>query len=146
MTRINAGIDPTELCDKHLLAEYRELPRIRSVLQARIDKGGNPLRGKPKDFTLGRGHVLYFLDKGSYLCYRWTAIVKELQYRGVIATLSWRQWPAPAYCGTMPEAQEVRARSLVRCRIIERLIEGKTKPKWTGRSVPEWIPEGLDLW
>ena len=50
MTRINVGICEEELCDQHLVAEYRELPR----LFGHIPKG--PI---PGCFTLGRGHVNY---------------------------------------------------------------------------------------
>ena len=38
MTRINFEIEPKYLCDQHLLAEIRELPRISSVLAKRIAK------------------------------------------------------------------------------------------------------------
>ena len=30
MTRINVGIPPTELTDRHLLAEHREIKRIQN--------------------------------------------------------------------------------------------------------------------
>jgi hypothetical protein len=35
MTRINTGIPPKELTDKHLLAEHREIKRIPNCIKKR---------------------------------------------------------------------------------------------------------------
>ena len=61
MTRINV-IPPSELCDKHLLAEYRELPRVFAL--ARPDAQIPPL------YVLGKGHVTFFYDKLGFLAKR----------------------------------------------------------------------------
>lgn len=78
MTRINAGIKPSQLIDQHLLAEYRELPRVLTLaLKAANNK---PI---PSEFTLGTGHVRFFYNKLMYLNLRYLSIVTELQQRNV---------------------------------------------------------------
>lgn len=71
MTRINVGVDPREIPKQALNAEHRELVRIPNMLKSNkfknIDKA-------PKTFTLGNGHVLFFVDKIGYLKRRYIAI------------------------------------------------------------------------
>ena len=73
MTRINCGIPPAELVDKHLIAEHREIKRIPNC----IKKGRYNLTGQPDKFTLGTGHVKFFYDKLGYLKRRYESIYKE---------------------------------------------------------------------
>lgn len=54
MTRINC-VPVEELTDKHLLAEYRELPRIFNLARAVEDA--------PTEYVLGTGHMKFFYDK-----------------------------------------------------------------------------------
>lgn len=61
MTRINV-VPVTELCDKHLLAEYRELPRVFALATAWYNRGGD-VEDLPAVYTLGTGHVKFFYDK-----------------------------------------------------------------------------------
>ena len=79
MTRINC-IDATLLCNSHLLAEYRELPRIFSWLEKVIEKGKEPII--PKKYCLGKGHMSFFADKLFYLNDRHIELVKECLIRG----------------------------------------------------------------
>lgn len=76
MTRINC-VSPSELVDKHLLAEYRELPRVFAL--ARAPRSGEAF---PSEYTLGRGHVTFFYDKLGYLANRHSQLVKEMLRRG----------------------------------------------------------------
>lgn len=76
MTRINC-IPVTELVDKHLLAEYRELPRVLRL--ARHPKAKEVF---PSEYTLGAGHVKFFYDKLEYLAIRYYNIVRECKRRG----------------------------------------------------------------
>ena len=81
MTRINANIHPSKLVDKHLFAEYREMPRVASQLQKRINSG----KGMPKiteQLKLGSGHQSFFLDKGLFLRNRYKELYLELINRG----------------------------------------------------------------
>ena len=66
MTRINI-IEPSELTDQHLIAEYREIFMVGSALQRSL-KSKNWEKTKknlPKEFTLNAGHVKFFFNKGS---------------------------------------------------------------------------------
>lgn len=78
MTRINL-IPPSELHSKHLVAEYRELPRIAALAEARAEKPGTCIG---KVYTLGKGHMMFFIDKGEWLQNRFNALVKEMHSRG----------------------------------------------------------------
>ena len=63
MTRINVGVLPKELHDKHLIAEHREIKRIPNTIR----NGRFKLDGQPSEFKLGKGHVKFFYDKLMYL-------------------------------------------------------------------------------
>ena len=73
MTRINV-VPPSELCDKHLIAEYRELPRVFALAR--------PCQDAPKEYTLGKGHVKFFYDKLAFLRSRFINLVAECERRG----------------------------------------------------------------
>lgn len=116
MTRINAGIPPRCLCDQHLVAEYRELPRIHPLAVKRASEGDytSPV---PR-FKLGKGHMLFFVDKGVYLERRWLALIDEMRTRGFATNLIWRPWPTSSttmlmckdWCPSMENARELEAR------------------------------------
>lgn len=80
MTRINYGILPKHLPDKLLLAEHREIKRIPKVYEKALKSGS--INRIPKSFTLGIGHVLYFIDKPSYTYHRYISIYNECLLRG----------------------------------------------------------------
>jgi len=77
MTRINV-VDPRTLHQKHLLAEYRELPRVFKLAEAAQNRGVYI----PAAYVLGTGHVTFFYNKLAYLTRRFHAIVLECQRRG----------------------------------------------------------------
>lgn len=136
MTRINAGIDPSELCDQHLVAEYRELPRIRSLALARATKHGGAWGPRPETFTLGGGHVAYFLPFGRWLCQRWYALRDEMRTRGMDPALDWRPYP---WMDINWQPNEACARPLLQARILARLSTMRRRPNWTNRQPPAWI-------
>ena len=76
MTRINL-IPVEDLYDQHLMAEYRELPRIFSYVEK--------LKDVPKDiparYTMGKGHVKFFADKLTFLLGRQGNLIFELLKR-----------------------------------------------------------------
>ena len=82
MTRINVGIKPEELSDKHLIAEHREIKRIPNC----IKKGRYNMDGQPNQFKLGKGHVKFFYDKLLYLWCRYNDIYDECIERGFNVT------------------------------------------------------------
>ena len=81
MTRINV-IPPRKLSDKHLIAEYRELPRIFGLIRAAQDRGEsiNDKRN-PAQYVLGSGHVRFFYDKAGWLQCRQQELVNECLHR-----------------------------------------------------------------
>lgn len=81
MTRINV-VPVEELVGPHLVAEYRELPRIFALAHAANVKALNWRKRQPETYTLGHGHVLFFYNKLSWLAVRHKQLVAEMQRRG----------------------------------------------------------------
>lgn len=79
MTRINC-VPAQELCNQHLFAEWRELPRIVNHVNA---KNGNVnMKGAPQYYKLGTGHVKFFYNKLKFLVERHKRLSAELLRRG----------------------------------------------------------------
>jgi deoxyribonuclease (pyrimidine dimer) len=76
MTRINI-IDPLLLSNKHLFAEYRELPRIFSY----VEKHGIPTKIS-STYTLGTGHVKFFTIRLNWLLERYELLYNKLLLLG----------------------------------------------------------------
>lgn len=131
MTRINT-LDPANLTDQHLLAEYRELPRVFSLVALAI-AAGKPLTG-PARYTMGAGHVRFFYSRTDYLSARQAAIIAEIIRRGYNPTH--REAPAPIGppSAWMPDAADVEVNL---CRLRERLREAPRAGFYTfwGRAV-----------
>lgn len=86
MTRINV-VPPAELHRKHLLAEYRELPRVFDLARKWAKRVNaweytGPYREIPDHYVLGKGHVLFFYDKLLFLSWRFVHLVNECEQRG----------------------------------------------------------------
>jgi len=123
MTRINC-IPVQELTDKHLGAEYRELPRLFKQVAAAVARGERPDDPRnPTRYTLGEGHVRFFYPRLGFIVTRYHQIALEcvLRNRKVL------------YDGVPPAADEIppewfgqwkpdaQALALNRARIAERL-------------------------
>jgi len=84
MTRINL-IDPELLTDQHLFSEFREIKMVPKALSRSLVARG--LSGVidiiPERFTLNKGHVTFFYDKGLYLEQRYELLKAELRLRGI---------------------------------------------------------------
>jgi len=78
MTRINIAIPTKSLSDKHLLAEHREIVRIKHVINTKT-----PI---PQQFTMGEGHVLFFVNKIGYVYDRYKELYNECLARGFDVT------------------------------------------------------------
>lgn len=94
MTRINVGINPKYLTDEHLIAEHREIKRICSLFRKRRENidAGKKVSDLPGTFSLGKGHVLFFMYKPNYTYKRYKQLHKECLKRGLDVTdfrLSW---------------------------------------------------------
>ena len=82
MTRINC-VPVEELTDKHLGAEYRELPRLFGQIKKAIERGESPDDPKnPKEYKLGKGHTRFFYNKVLWLATRYAQLVDECKKRG----------------------------------------------------------------
>jgi len=83
MTRINI-IPVSELTDQHLVAEYREIFMVGpSLCRSLKSKNGFDRNRIPSRYTLNKGHVMFFYDKGKYLYNRYQELITEMKDRGM---------------------------------------------------------------
>ena len=75
MVRVNL-ISPSRLSDQHLIAEYNELLMLMGYV-----KKYPHLVGIPRDYCLGKGHILFFKDKLSYIKKRHEILKIEMKRR-----------------------------------------------------------------
>lgn len=128
MSRINFGIEPWRLTNEHLLAEHREIKRICFVYEKR--KTVIKPTQIPKQFTLGTGHVTFFVDKPKYTFLRYLDLHKECLKRGFNVTdykSSWKVYFTNGLINTIsaeitPTKQDI---NLIQHRISERLCGSK---------------------
>ena len=129
MTRINL-IEPIELSDQHLIAEYREIFMVGSSLQRSLKspRWSKVKLNLPKSFTLNKGHVKFFYNKGKYLHDRYLKIITEMKRRGMNPDPSRKfkveQWPKELYKNWIPEEKDL---IIIRQRIKEKINQ---KPNW----------------
>ena len=77
MTRINV-VHPSYLTNKHLLAEYRELPRIFTAVLKLIEAKKYPSHvAIPKNYCYGTGHVKFFYNKIGWVVDRYSILYSE---------------------------------------------------------------------
>ena len=82
MTRINI-VEPSELTDQHLIAEYREIFMVAGSLRRTLDsKEGYQESKVPVNYKLNTGHVYFFYNKGKYLHNRYNELISEMKNRG----------------------------------------------------------------
>ena len=136
MTRINL-INPNELSDQHLIAEYREIFMVGSALQRSL-KSLNWQKTReslPEKFTLNRGHVKFFYNKGKYLHKRYISISKEMRNRGMNLDPNRRfkreQWPDYLYNDWKPNRIDI---DLIKDRINQKISQKPSWYRWTKYS------------
>ena len=125
MTRINSAINVRRLTDEHLLAEHREIKRLPYCLGKAIASGS--VKRIPEKFTLGKGHVLFFLDKMEFVWQRYCEIYAECKQRGF--SVEWYhnnfiELPREYSNGYTPTDEE---RHLLIERITDRIMQSKKK-------------------
>jgi len=129
MTRINL-VDPVELSNQHLIAEYREIFMVGSALQRSIKSRNweNVRSNLPSTFTLNTGHVKFFYNKGRYLHKRYKLLVKEMKRREMRPDPDRQfkkdQFPRGFYKDWSPGPKDIEA---IRQRIQEKINQ---KPDW----------------
>tara|TARA_B100001250_G_C19780970_1_gene781855 strand:+ start:654 stop:1064 length:411 start_codon:yes stop_codon:yes gene_type:complete len=136
MTRINL-VDPNFLSDQHLVAEYREIFMVGSALQRSL-KSLNWQKTReslPEKFTLNRGHVKFFYNKGKYLHKRYISISKEMRNRGMNLDPNRRfkreQWPDYLYNDWKPNRIDI---DLIKDRINQKISQKPSWYRWTKYS------------
>jgi len=129
MTRINI-VAPSELYDQHLIAEYREIFMVAGSLKRTLTSKVGYMESKvPKHYTLNRGHVYFFYNKGLYLHKRYKTIINEMKKRGFKPDPE-RKFPAiifkknGLYNDWIPEKGDYQ---VIRKRIGKKLA---SRPKW----------------
>jgi|TARA_R110000824_G_scaffold252742_1_gene441466 deoxyribonuclease (pyrimidine dimer) len=129
MTRINL-VPISELADQHLVAEYREIFMVGSSLQRSL-KSPNWIKTKdslPKEFTLNKGHVKFFYNKGKYLYNRYLDLVEEMKNRGMspdpLRKFKRGQWPDELFQDWIPNDRDLL---IIRERIQLKIQQ---KPNW----------------
>ena len=129
MTRINL-VDPSELSDQHLVAEYREIFMVGSSLQRSLKSKNweKTLANIPKKYTLNKGHVTFFYNKGKYLYKRYELLIEEMKNRGMNPDpkrkFKTEQWPDELVNDWEPEPDDYK---VIRARIKEKI---EMKPDW----------------
>ena len=129
MTRINL-VPPEELSDKHLVAEYREIFMVGSSLQRslRSPNWEKTKKSIPKQFTLNKGHVKFFYDKGKYLSERYIELINEMKKRDMnpdpSRTFKKEQWPDELFNSWKPNDYDLK---VIRKRITTKI---NLKPDW----------------
>ena len=136
MTRINL-INPSELSDQHLIAEYREIFMVGSALQRSI-RSKNWKKTKnmlPKEFTLNLGHVKFFYNKGKYLHKRYLRLVQEMKSRGMNTNpdrkFKKEQWPYELYQDWEPKEKDLQ---LIKERITKKINQKPNWYRWKGKK------------
>lgn len=150
MTRINL-VHPIELTDQHLIAEYREIRLLCANLQRTLKSRHGFVKSKqPNQFTLNKGHVYFFYNKGKYLHRRFNQIKNEMVRRGFVPNNNFPVdvWPKHLYNDWEPNERD---KNIVRDRIRLRISQ---KPNWyryygnvfTGYYPPFDNTEGDQSW
>lgn len=149
MTRINV-IPVTELCDQHLLAEHRELTRIpNGIISSKLQASYSDA---PTEYTLGTGHIKFFVDKMYWLHCRHLLLAIECRHRGfkVVDRFPHRiHLPTSTFDDYTPTPAAI---ALNRDRINQSLVRMATRgklqtqylPCWTRRDAPDWVT--CSLW
>lgn len=126
MTRINAGMAPSELHRRHLIAEYRETLMVPAALRRSLRTRliDDIVKTTPPAFTLNKGHVAFFYNKLSFLEARYESLKAEMRHRGYFVadsrTQNFEGFP-PLFYGDWTPTPE--ARSIVLARINQRILE-----------------------
>ncbi|MBN1386125.1 pyrimidine dimer DNA glycosylase/endonuclease V [Candidatus Woesearchaeota archaeon] len=114
MVRINL-IDPSNLADQHLIAEYNEILMLFGYVRKYPEAVGIP-----SSYCLGPGHIRFFQDKLLYLKKRHELIKKEMKLRGFRTekTIKLSEFPRSLCNDWEPQEKD---KQKIRGRLIEKL-------------------------
>jgi deoxyribonuclease (pyrimidine dimer) len=130
MIRINC-VPVSELAREHLIAEYRELPRVYRLAKMSMMRGERP-DCHPLKYQLGKSHVRFFYSRLGYVRNRHRQLIEEMKRRGYavnfpdVPNLSY--WPQDWLRGWEPDEKALEQN---RARIWERLAAKGVKENRT---------------
>lgn len=134
MTRINIAVKPKQLTDQHLIAEHHEIIRIPGLFKARL-----PLKrfqDLPKKFTLGNGHVLFFLTKGVFTLKRYKELNEECLKRSFNVTDYSHLWDVYKNTSYFFDYEpNFSDRKIIVDRISQNLMTSKQLPLYYSNSI-----------
>lgn len=136
MVRVNL-IHPKKLADQHLVAEYNEILMLLGYVtrypEIKIIKGKSEI---PENYTLNKGHMLFFKDKLKYLKKRHEQIKKEMKKRRfkMDVTIDLKKYPKSLHNDWKPKQRDIL---IIKERLIWKINKkpkyyryyGKYKPK-----------------
>ena len=137
MTRINL-VPPEELSDQHLVAEYREIFMVGSSLQRSLRSPNWERTQKtiPTKFTLNKGHVKFFYNKGKYLSERYDELIQEIKRLKMrpepSPTFKKEQWPDELFNTWKPNDYDLK---VIRKRITTKINLKPDWYKWNGEKI-----------
>jgi len=138
MTRINSWIEPVNLSDNHLIAEIKEINQLCGSYNVSLNsKTGIP--EIPKQFTLGKGHVTFFMNKGLYLHNRFDLLKQEAIKRGfnIVAEFNKDMWKTYHYKDYTVDIKE-------KCRILDILYSRIKSNSLTQKNDIRYYKEKID--
>lgn len=131
MTRINVGIPPRKLTDQHLLAEHREIKRLCAMFAKFTDFGSIPF-----NFSLGTGHMKFFMNKGAYTFNRYLNLKFECYKRNFNVEDYSGNWSSWMDTDKFNDYNETDAdRKLLIDRITERITNSNQQPRYYGKII-----------
>ena len=136
MTRINV-VPVSELSDQHLIAEYRELPR---VIKQHID-----ISDAPDNYCLGKGHMKWARAHWPFVAHRFFDLFREMNYRGFVTNFDPNKL-YDDYCGSLPinikepyytpKENDIK---MNRNRLVEKYRMKPNWYRWTKREKPKYM-------
>lgn len=143
MSRINVGIPPQNLIDQHLLAEHREIKRVTNFYSKRLEK--SKFDDIPARFSLGKGHVTFFLDKGLYTFERYCMLHQECKNRGFDVKYYGDNWNEYKENRQHFNDYDVKGFDveLIKERIKKRITESNMTPRYESRDLSK--DEAIEL-
>jgi deoxyribonuclease (pyrimidine dimer) len=120
MVRVNL-INPKKLADQHLIAEYDEILMLLGYV-----KRYPIVKNIPKDYCLGKGHMIFFKNKLLYLKKRHELLKHDMRKRGFAThiTIDLKKFSKTLVNDWKPRKEDIK---LIKERIIWKINK---KPKY----------------
>ena len=116
--RINVGISPKDLSDEHLRAEEAEIAMCPGFYN-KVWKGKSTI---PLQFTLGKGHISFFMNKKTWTLKRYQILHQECIRRGFDGikdkSYRWDEWNPKEDIDYVPTSRDKR---IIKERIISKI-------------------------